>query len=149
MITATVVSQIALLIALGNPFMAKAEITWYDPALGGINCFMDCEFAGHRIPVQTSYGNVTACPLEFPRGTRFEIRGSGPHYSTGHLAWLADGVWECWDSGDDVILGYDSFVLDLMSKTPMWNEKLWIKVIPPAPKCYREYFYDMVRYPCG
>lgn len=147
MITATVVSQIALLIAMGNPFMAKAEITWYDPALGGINCFDDCIFAGFRVPVETSYGHITACPLEFERGTQFEIRGSGPHYANGHSAWLADGIWTCRDWGHKVVIGYDSFVLDLMSKTPMQREKLWVKVIPPE-KCKREYYYDMVRYAC-
>lgn len=114
---------LALLLAFQS-FFVRGELTWYDPARGGINCDHDCSTLGMGHPVEEWYGRALACPLEFPRYTRFTIQGS----------WrgLADGEWTCLDGGGNVALQEDGVVrLDLLLSYPVWKEQLWILVSLP------------------
>lgn len=121
--TREAVSLIIVLILSGRLFTVQANLTWYDPSLGGHNCDLTCDIAGASTPLD--YGNILACPLEFPRGTIFEIYGS----RNG----LADGRWWCWDAGGDVVIHDGGIVqLDLLSHIPVWRETLTVTVIVPG-----------------
>lgn len=106
------------------PYTVTASLYWYDPALGGINCDHDCDYLGTGDKVAEWYGRALACPVEFPRGTRFEIVGS---------RWgLADGVWTCLDAGSAVVIRPDGVVvLDLLLRYPIWQENLTVTVREP------------------
>lgn len=67
----------------------QARASWYDPALGGINCFNDtCDHLGDLTPVRDAYGWAAACPLGM----------YGMTISFEHA-----GTWQCRDSGTAVI----------------------------------------------
>ena len=106
--------------------MVRAELFWYDPQLGGINCDHECDYLGTGHKVSEWYGRALACPLEFERGTVFRISGS---------RWgLADGDWVCLDWGHAIVVQPDGTVtLDLLSRYPIWKETLDVEVIAPNP----------------
>ena len=101
-----------------------ARLYTYNPELGGHNCDYECSRLGNGALVSEWWGRACACPLDFPRGTRFVIRGS---------RWgLADGTWICLDGGGAVVTHDNGVVvLDLLKREPVWNEVLRVKVILP------------------
>jgi hypothetical protein len=103
-------------VSLAFFMLCPVEITWYDPALGGINCNEDCTTIGSSTPLlDEHYGTVLACPIEF-YGATFHIRGS--------KGGLADGEWTCLDGGSAMVV-YDGVLrIDLLSRRPVWRETL-------------------------
>ena len=66
--------------------------SWYDPQLGGINCYLDtCDHLGDGTPVATSYGWAMACPAGM-YGLTLEIEHAGQ--------------WTCRDHGGAVVPKY-------------------------------------------
>lgn len=120
------VTALLTLILSGQPFQATAELTWYDPSLGGINCFeAECERLGTGHLVNDWYQRAVACPLVFPRRTQFTVSGS----------WrgLADGEYLCLDAGSMVVVQPDgTFILDVLSRYPIWREQLQVTVTVPV-----------------
>lgn len=112
------------LLLSGAPVTARAELYWFDPALGGINCNGECETmaAGHQ--VSEWYGRALACPKQVPIGAVFVIRGS---------RWgLADGEWRCLDRGGAVVMRDDGvMVLDLLVREPIWRDELEVEIRLP------------------
>ena len=109
---------------LVTSFFILAQLTYYNPALGGINCDTDCLYVGTGNTVAGHYGEYLACPLEFPRWTRFVITDS--KYG------LADGTWWCADAGNMVVVREDGVViLDLLTEKIIYNEIIRVKVILP------------------
>lgn len=108
-----------------EPETVRAELYWYDPSRGGINCDHECERLGTGDLVADWYGRALACPLEFERGTVFRIRGS---------RWgLADGDWVCLDWGHAIVIQDDGTVtLDLLLRYPVWKETLEVEVLRPG-----------------
>ena len=105
-------------------FAVQANLTWFDPKLGGINCDHDCTtLASHVRFSDALYDRVAACPPEFPFGTRFVIAGS----------WrgLADGEYECLDRGGMVVTRGGVISLDLLRRDPVWRETIPVTVIWP------------------
>jgi len=115
------VDFVLAMILIGATFLAPAQISWYDPALGGINCDHDCGVVGATTRFHESmYGNVLACPIEFPRGTKFTI--------TSSRGGLANGTWTCLDGGGSAVLTDTAIRLDLMSDHPIWAETVMVRV---------------------
>lgn len=67
-------------------------LSWYDPALGGINCQEPCHLLGDGTPVEQSYGVMMACPLGL-YGRSFSFDGVG--------------TFQCRDHGGDVNVRYE------------------------------------------
>lgn len=89
----------------GTPIRAK--ISWYNPALGGPNCFTFVN--GECLSRMASGRNwakyidkAVACPPEFPFGTEFDI---------------LDKTYTCWDRGGKIQrLGPNLIWLDILTK---------------------------------
>lgn len=115
--------MIDLLLATLIAFTATANLTWYDPALGGVNCDSSCDYMAAGDPVADWYGRALACPPEFPLGTRFSILGS---------RWgLADGEWLCLDRGGSIVILDDGVIrLDLLTRAPIWRENVTVVITP-------------------
>lgn len=115
--------MIDLLLAGLMAFTAIANVTWYDPALGGVNCDDSCAHMAAGDPVADWYGRALACPSEFALGTRFIITGS---------RWgLADGEWTCLDRGSSIVIREDGVIrLDLLTRAPVWRENVMVMVTP-------------------
>jgi hypothetical protein len=92
--------------------------SYYDPALGGINCLNDtCEHLGDGTPVKDGYGRYMACPPGM-YGLELEIEDIG--------------IWQCRDHGGMVVPRYsrvytpDGFVTgwhliaDFLLTAPEW-----------------------------
>jgi hypothetical protein len=114
---------LALLLAARTPdAQARAVLSWYDPALGGINCDAECAYMGHDTPVAQWYGRAAACPPEIPRGAVIRITGSHN----------ADGYWRCLDGGGAVVTRADGVVvLDLLSRYPIHREIVAVDIFYP------------------
>jgi hypothetical protein len=68
-------------------------ISWYDPAIGGINCDSDCTVFADMTPVtDEAYGQVAACPVEWI-GKRITIPQVGDYL--------------CRDTGGAIRVTYD------------------------------------------
>ena len=93
--------------------------TWYDPALGGINCDDDCKtLADGGTWSSDDYGRVAACPASW-MGKRFVTTA---------------GEFLCRDTGGKIGLAWNAyyenwvFHVDIMSDTPIsYNYRLWHK----------------------
>lgn len=118
-------STISLLLALAlasrAPILLQAELTWFNPALGSINCDYECMYMGHDTPVAAWYGRAAACPPEVPRGSVIRIKGSRN----------ADGYWRCLDGGGAVIMRDGVASLDLLSRIPIHRETLTVQLYTP------------------
>jgi len=96
----------------------RAELTWYDPARGGINCDVECEYMGHDTPVAGWYGRALACPVEYARGTVFRIDGR---------------YWRCLDAGGAVVRRADGvIVLDLLMREPIPRRIVPVDIFLPS-----------------
>jgi len=69
----------------------RALLSWYDGALGGINCVEPCEYLGDGTLVSESYGRFMACPLGL-YGRFFTFEGVG--------------TFQCRDHGGDINVRY-------------------------------------------
>lgn len=61
----------------------RGLMSWYDGALGGINCVEPCEFLGDGTPTAESYGWAMACPLGL-YGRFFTFEGVGRFQCRDH-----------------------------------------------------------------
>lgn len=93
-------------------------VTWYDPALGGINCDEDCTtFADGTLVTPDDYGRVGACIPEW----------------LGASITIADlGTFECRDTGPSIVIAYNEYYrgwvihVDILhDKPPEWNYQLY------------------------
>lgn len=106
-------------------------VTWYDPALGGINCDADCTtYADGTIVTPDDYGQVSACIPEW-LGASITIDGIG--------------TFACRDTGSAIVVNYNEYyrgwvihVDVLHEEPPDWNYQLrnwqlnWSHVPEPA-----------------
>ena len=123
------VAFLAAQLASGQPFEWRVETAWYDPGLcrtAPINCFDPLYpyrmAAGHD--AREWYGRALACPEEFPIGTMFTIENS--------RFGLADGERVCLDRGGMIVMRPDgTAVVDLLSRHPVWRERLVVSVRLP------------------
>lgn len=82
-----------------------AYLSWYDPALGGINCDADCTRLADGSPVAAWYDRAIACPPEFALGAQIDIPGVG--------------VRECRDRGGAIQCHLWGCVFDVLTQTPI------------------------------
>ena len=92
--------------------------SWYDPTLGGINCFDNtCDHLGDGTPTADGYGRYAACPVGM-YGEWIDIDNVG--------------LWQCRDHGGDVVPKFgevytaSGFVstwyitVDFLLESPQW-----------------------------
>lgn len=92
-------------------YYADGLYSWYDPALGGINCDTnpdgspECDFLANGDPVGPWYGRGVACPDSVHLGWRIYIR-------------QLDQEFVCIDRGG-AIVAYNGYLwIDHLTKTP-------------------------------
>ena len=94
-----------------NHVPVQARITYYNPSLGGVNCW---QFVKGQCVSKTKsgakwqdwFGRGLACPKEIPFGTRF---------------WIRNQVWTCVDRGGRIYIESNGVIrLDLLTDTHPW-----------------------------
>lgn len=86
--------------------------SWYDPALGGVNCMEPCGQLGDGTAVSDGYGWVVACPdgwygrwLDVEHAGRWQCRDhGGAIHPTYGRTYTADGFVECWWIAVDMLV---------------------------------------------
>ena len=104
-------------------------VTWYDPALGGINCDVDCTtYADGTLVTPDDYGQVSACIPEW-LGASITIDGLG--------------TFACRDTGSAIVVDYNEYYrgwvihVDILHEEPPdWNYQLrhWQLNWSPVPE---------------
>lgn len=78
--------------------------SWYDPALGGVNCMEPCGYLGDGTAVADAYGWAMACPVGW-YGRWLDIEGVGRRQCRDHggaihpaygRVYTPEGWVECW-----------------------------------------------------
>lgn len=110
-----------------DPFEAVVEPTWYDPALGGINCNGDCARVGPsylNMLTEDWYYRGAACPPELPRYTEIIFK---PRF------YAAPITVTCVDGGNSIVIKDDGVIrLDLLRDEPVWRDQYTATVYLPG-----------------
>lgn len=119
MTTLCAIAILILSVGGDTEIYVRIDPTVFDPALGGINCDVDCSTIGASIPFdESAYGQYAACPFpEVPRWSTLIITGS----------WraLADGSYYCVDDGGRIVIDDDGTVsVDLLLPYAVLREPL-------------------------
>jgi hypothetical protein len=88
------------------------RISWYDPALGGVNCDGSCATMAAGHDPRDWYGRALACPPEFPIGSIWRLPAIYPG--------LPAKDWICLDRGGMVVMdGNGTAIVDLLTPYPV------------------------------
>ncbi len=100
-----------------EPFEVIIDPTWYDPALGGMNCNGDCEHIGPShlgLLVKDWYDRGIACPPEIPR---YSVLVFQPRYYRQLIART------CVDGGSAIEMRDDGVIrIDMLTQEPVWRD---------------------------
>ena len=65
---------------------------WYYPPLGGTNCVEPCDLTGDGTPVESGYGWIAGCPIEWWNNwLDLEYAGRWQCRDTGGIVWVQYG----------------------------------------------------------